>query len=181
MPERTYTYAEMRDMQQDAIRRVTEMQRVANERLRRNSAGEHAENHAEPPDSQNAGGGNGPPSQQNSRQTGAGSGSTHQGQQNRPNQNHPGQGHSGQNRPNQNHSQHGHEAEPPHHHHPEPPPAPQEPGGILGLPFTSGALEGIISKLGLETDQLIIIGLLLMLINEGADTTLLMALFYILI
>ena len=121
-------------MQQDAIRRVMEMQRRANERLHRSGGANSA--------------GNRPA----------------QGTQNRPNGGRGGQAHSPQNQRPVQHS-----------------PAPQGQSSGLELPFTSGALEGIISRLGLESDQLILIGLLLLLINEGADTTLIMAVFYMLI
>ena len=60
------------------------------------------------------------------------------------------------------------------------PPQNQQPQQLPSF-FTSGALEGFVKRLGLETDQLILIGLLLLLINEGADTILIMAVFYLLI
>ena len=48
-------------------------------------------------------------------------------------------------------------------------------------PFSSGGLEGIIRNLGLESDRMILIGLLILLINEGADTVLILAVFYLLL
>lgn len=140
-------------MQQDAIRRVMEMQRRANERLHRSG---------------NANSGGNRPAQGTQNRPNAG----HSGQRSGQGNTHPQQGpqrsnSTGQNRPAQEQRA-------------QRSPAPQNQGG-LELPFTSGALEGIISRLGLESDQLILIGLLLLLINEGADTTLIMAVFYMLI
>ena len=156
-------------MQQDAIRRVMEMQRIANERLQRSNAARAA-------------------AQQESEHP-ANSGEHHQEQN--AQQEHRNQQRSNQQRQNQQHrttsslrnGQEGHSPAPVHH---------AMPVGLFGSPqnqqpqqppsfFTSGALEGFVKRLGLETDQLILIGLLLLLINEGADTILIMAVFYLLI
>jgi hypothetical protein len=145
----------MRSMQQDAIRRVMEMQRRANERLHRSGGA-------------NSGGNR--PAQGTQSRSNSGRGGQHSGQGTQ----HPQQAPQ---RPNS-----GGQAHSPQNQHPvQHPPAPQGQSGGLELPFTSGALEGIISRLGLESDQLILVGLLLLLINEGADTTLIMAVFYMLI
>ncbi len=149
-------------MQQDAIRRVMEMQRIANERLRRSNAARAAQQKSELPADSN---------------------------QNRPEQSaqseRRNQQQSSQSRPPSTfrNGQEGHPPAPVHH---------ALPVGISGLQqnqppqppspfFTSGALEGFVKRLGLETDQLILIGLLLLLINEGADTILILAVFYLLI
>lgn len=174
VPERNYTHSEMRTMQDEAIQRVMEMQRIANERLRLSNAAAAAES-----------------GQHGGRQEQA-----HQG-------NHPsGQQHQSQNQPqqpqqrnrqqdgahNQRQENRGHPS--PSHHAmpvdlPEPQAQPQElhqQSSSSPLSFlTSGAFEGIVKRLGLETDQLILMGLLLLLINEGADTILIMAVFYLLI
>lgn len=152
MPEQGYTYSEMRSMQQDAIRRVMEMQRRANERLHRSGGANSAGNR---------------PAQGTQNRPNGGRGGQHSGpgtQQEPQRPSSGGQAHSPQNQRPVQHS-----------------PASQGQSSGLELPFTSGALEGIISRLGLESDQLILIGLLLLLINEGADTTLIMAVFYMLI
>ena len=72
--------------------------------------------------------------------------------------------------------------------HPGPPPQqPHEPEGSTALspvldnmtrPFN---LKGVLDALGLDTEQLIILGLLLILLSEGADKTLILALCYLLI
>lgn len=156
-------------MQQDAIRRVMEMQRIANERLQRSNAARAA-------------------AQQESKRP-ADSGQ-HRQEQNAQ-QEHRNQQRSNQQRQNQQHrttsslrnGQEGHSPAPVHHAMPvglSGPPQNQQPQQLPSL-FTSGALEGFVKRLGLETDQLILIGLLLLLINEGADTILIMAVFYLLI
>ena len=156
-------------MQQDAIRRVMEMQRIANERLQRSNAARAA-------------------AQQGSKRP-ADSGQ-HRQEQNTQ-QEHRNQQRSNQQRQNQQHrttsslrnGQEGHSPAPVHHAMPvglSGPPQNQQPQQLPSF-FTSGALEGFVKRLGLETDQLILIGLLLLLINEGADTILIMAVFYLLI
>ena len=170
MPERNYTNTEVRTMQQDAIRRVMEMQRIANERLQRSNAARAA-------------------AQQESERP-ADSGQ-HRQEQNTQ-QEHRNQQRSNQQRQNQQqhrttsslrNGQEGHSPAPVHHAMPvglSGPPQNQQPQQPPSS-FTSGALEGFVKRLGLETDQLILIGLLLLLINEGADTILIMAVFYLLI
>ncbi len=141
-------------MQQDAIQRVMEMQRIANERLQHSNAvltGHQEERPQQPepaPRRQEA-----PP--QNRRQPPP-----------------RGRGESRVSSPS-----------PTHHAMPVKleGPAPEHPPAPAPSPFSSGALEGFVHRLGLETDQLILIGLLLLLINEGADTTLILAVFYLLI
>lgn len=172
MPERNYTHSEMRTMQDEAIQRVMEMQRIANERLQRSNAAAaaesgqhggqpepaHRENHSSGQQNRNQ---SPPPSQPRNRQQ---EGAHSQRQESR-----------------------GHPS--PSHHAmpvdlPEPQTQPQELHQQSSSPLsflTSGAFEGIVKRLGLETDQLILIGLLLLLINEGADTILIMAVFYLLI
>ena len=156
-------------MQQDAIRRVMEMQRIANERLQRSNAARAA-------------------AQRESKRP-ADSGQ-HRQEQNTQ-QEHRNQQRSNQQRQNQQHrttsslrnGQEGHSPAPVHHAMPvglSGPPQNQQPQQLPSF-FTSGALEGFVKRLGLETDQLILIGLLLLLINEGADTILIMAVFYLLI
>ena len=156
-------------MQQDAIRRVMEMQRIANERLQRSNAARAA-------------------AQQESKRP-ADSGQ-HRQEQNTQ-QEHRNQQRSNQQRQNQQHrttsslrnGQEGHSPAPVHHAMPvglSGPPQNQQPQQLPSF-FTSGALEGFVKRLGLETDQLILIGLLLLLINEGADTILIMVVFYLLI
>lgn len=46
---------------------------------------------------------------------------------------------------------------------------------------TTNSLAGIFDKLDLDSEKIILIGLMLLLMNEGADNTLLMALGYILL
>lgn len=143
-------------MQQDAIQRVMEMQRIANERLQRTNAARSAwkEEHLpepEPPRQESA------PPPQSRRQP-------------------PPHGRS---------EGRGASPSPVHHAMPvelagSPQEQPQESSQTPAL-LSSGALEGFIKRLGLETDQLILIGLLLLLINEGADTVLILAVFYLLI
>lgn len=133
MPERNYTYAELRAMQQDAIERVMEMQRRANERLGRapHSGGQSrasSQNNTENPFT--------PPRRQASSQNRNGTA----------------------------------------------PPRSMRPSAPQGESFfSSGAFEGIAKRLGLESDQLLLIGLLLLLLNEGADAELILGIFYLLI
>lgn len=157
MPD--YTYSEMRSMQQDAIQRVMEMQRIANERLGIHNSPPEEVQHSE-----------------RNRQDEAPR-PVHNRQNNTNNQSQP------QNR-NRSERAQGHADRPEVHHHTLPteirPPAHQSPAEPF--PFlSSGALEGFVKRLGLETDQLILMGLLLLLINEGADTMLILAVFYLLI
>lgn len=59
---------------------------------------------------------------------------------------------------------------------PEPVPSPPEP-----LPKKDGTVVGdIMNALGLDEDYLLIIGLILILVNQRADTTLILALAYLL-
>ncbi len=158
VPERNYTNSEVRSMQQDAIQRVMEMQRIANERLQRSNAVLTSRQEEPPPQPQPA-----PRRQENPPQ-------------NRRQPTPPSHG-RGDSR--------GSSPSPTHHAMPvkleEPAPERSSVPAPAPSPFSSGALEGFIHRLGLETDQLILIGLLLLLINEGADTTLILAVFYLLI
>lgn len=56
-------------------------------------------------------------------------------------------------------------------------PIPETSGGFL----QPGCIEGFLEKLGIDNERLIIIGILLLLLNEGADNMLLLALVYILL
>ena len=133
MPERNYTYAELRAMQQDAIERVMEMQRRANERLGRTP---HSGGQNRVSNQNNAGNLFSQPQSQATSQARSGNA-------------------------------------PPRSMHPS---APQ--GESF---FSSGAFEGIAKRLGLESDQLLLIGLLLLQLNEGADAELILGIFYLLI
>lgn len=113
-----YSSAQMMQMQQDAIRRVHEMQRIARERVAAAGAPAEAEMLEEAPSLS-----------QNKR-------SPHQNQ-------HAVVANSSLLHPN--------------------------------------AFGGFLGKLGLEQDQLILAGIILMLINEGADNLLILALCYILL
>lgn len=149
-----YTSAQMMAMQRDAIRRVNEMQRIARERVFGTQPPKPV---PEPPD----------PSPE------------------------PEQAHE-----EPKHPQRGPEPERPeprHVHQPESgpkthslpvelprrsPPPPPPPG--LNLPVPN-ALGGILDRIGLDNDQLILGGLILVLMNEGADNLLILALAYILL
>ena len=116
MAEHGYTYAQMRAMQQDAIRRVTEMHRAANEKVRGSQPKQKPEK----------------------------------------------------------------ERPPVPVHRPMPSGLPELLSGNASVP-SAGSLEGIAGRLGLEGDQLLLLGLLLLLINEGADPSILLAVFYLLL
>ena len=120
--ERSYSYSEMRAMQQDAIRRVNEMQRLAQQRV----------------------------------------GSINQNQQNAE------------------HSEADHPADQPSAAPPAQAviPASREVKHPVLEPLRANSLEGFIKRLGLEGDQLLLLGLMLLLINEGADIILILAIFY---
>lgn len=132
-----YTSKEIMSMQQDAIRRVNEMQRIAREKIANSE--NRSQNFAKPQEK--------PTPQQNQ-------------QNNKP--------------------------LPPM----KPPPnivKPNEPSKELVkaenkptevLPYS---LAGFLDRMNIDTETLLLIGLLLLLINEGADVQLLMALVYILL
>lgn len=167
MPERNYTSSEIHTMQQDAIRRVMEMQRIANERLQRTNAARAS-------------------AQQEHR-------SVNNSEQRRTAQTESSPQQSSQRRESTRENRHelekhgdkvqdslGHPA-PIHHTMPVELSTAAHTKEQPSLLLSSGALEGFVKRLGLETDQLILLGLLLLLINEGADTILIMAVFYLLI
>ena len=65
---------------------------------------------------------------------------------------------------------------------PPPPPTPEQSAPPPNAKTSDGTVLGdVMGALGLEEDTLLIIGLLLILINQKADTTLLLALAYLLI
>ena len=168
MPERNYTHSEMRTMQDEAIQRVMEMQRIANERLRlSNLAAEGGHEHQQEQ------------VHQETRPSGQQHRGQNQAQQSQPRNRQPEGEHA------RRQESRGHPS-PSHHAMPVDLPEPQQqehqqPSSSPLSFLTSGAFEGIVKRLGLETDQLILMGLLLLLINEGADTVLIMAVFYLLI
>lgn len=132
-----YSSAQMLAMQKDAIRRVNEMQRQAQERLRQ------TQEILEPPPQEDD-----PPAEEPAG-----------------------------------------EAEPANEEEPagraEPSPAMEE-GVPTGEPGTGAAAEpspgaGILQRLGLDEESILLILLLILLINEGADSKLILALVYILL
>ncbi len=162
MPGQNYTRSEIHTMQEDAIRRVMEMQRIANERLQRSNAarGVRTEDQRSEPEQNNSRDHeiHNYENQKFSQPKGRAEGETRGG-------------HEGRSHPS-----------PVHHTMPVEISEPQSrqmqtPASFL----SSGSLEGFVKRLGLESDQLILIGLLLLLINVGADTVLILAVFYLLI
>lgn len=111
-----YTDAQIRSMQQDAVRRVNEMQRMARQRV-----------------------------------------DTPSGQQRPPNQ-----------------------QKPPDPKEPCTNPIAPEPCMQPTLPIQNG-LIGFLDRMNLDEEKILLIGILILLINEGADTYLILALVYILI
>lgn len=152
--KRFYSEADMMRMQRDAEARVREMQ----ERAR--VTAQHTEEGGPPM----------PPFATGNRNWSTG---TNRNRQNRPQRN--GGGGSSNNRQGQAAPP---RAEPQAEENPPPsqqgaPSAPEEAGN-------STILDDIVSSLGLESDTLLIIGLILILVNQKADTTLILALVYLL-
>jgi hypothetical protein len=151
---RYYSEADMMRMQRDAEERVRDMQRRA-----RQTAGNPEGNTPPMPSFANPNRNWNPNPHGRRQQTG---------------------GHGNASR--QNHAPPGHAAPP------EPPPvqgAPEDRAPPLPLPpppppKTSTLVEDMVGRLGLEPDTLLIIGLLLILINQKADTTVILALVYLL-
>lgn len=160
-----YTNSEISAMQRDAIRRVNEMQRISQEKLRQThqafSAPQNAPRPSEPPPhSGNAAFGQG--SSIPVHHTASPSGS------------------SPPSFPLPDHrvdtpqlSPH-----PPHppEHHEEPHPVPRPEGGEPESIF-----KGILQRLNLDSESIMLLLLTLLLVNEGADSKLIMALVYILL
>jgi hypothetical protein len=95
-----------------------------------------------------------------------------------------GRGHQQQGRGNASRPQ-GENHPPPEHRQPPPPPPPGFTEPPIQLPpppppKASTLVEDMVGRLGLEADTLLIIGLLLILINQKADTTVILALVYLL-
>jgi len=128
MAERSYSSGELRTMQEEAARRVSEMRRIADEHLRRSS-------HREPP-------------KETSKE------SPRSGRHPFPKTPSP-----------------SHRSLPVELPKAEPLPAPV-------LPESLGTL---VQKPVLESDQLLLLGLLLLLTSEEADPTLLLSIFYLLL
>lgn len=144
-----YSYDDMIRMQQDAIRRVKEMQRVSNQNMQ-----------GERPRQQNRQGG---------RQT----------QPNHQEKHHAHTGEQGTSHPHgAAHIPNGHEQphqEKPDEHEKDPSPDEEEESE------SSTLLKGILDRLGLDSEKALLMVMILILLNDGADKKLILALAYLLI
>lgn len=160
----SYSPAQIMSMQKDAVRRVNEMQRIARERLRQTES--------------TIGG----PS--NSAKQATPSGSSFQENNSRPSNNQTGAAtvgpHGNPSSFRDDRNQHREPGSSPSTHkevsEPEPVSIPQAETELVASP-----LQGILQRLNLDSESVILILMLLLLINEGADVMLIMALVYILL
>lgn len=164
MASNEYSHADMMAMQRDAVRRVNEMQRIAKEKVSAANGAENERDDHRQSDRINI---------------------------NRPSHNEPQQSGAGIHRQNENGNMHEmrHENEhPENRHHENNEKGIQDEGfaAQLPLPFDlngkiGAPLKGFLDKMDLDQETLSLIMLLLMLVNDGADTMLVLALVYILL
>ncbi len=167
---KSYSPAQIMAMQKDAVRRVNEMQRIAQEKLRQTESAIGGHPHPGNPEPQRQEVPSPPPN--NSSRPAGGHPQSPQGGGTHANMHPPG-GHM-----NQNHAQ-GRTAPPPP---PAEPPA-REPEAIpvAEAELVTSPFQGILQRLNLDQESVLLIVMLLLLINEGADVMLIMALVYILL
>lgn len=167
----SYSPAQIMAMQKDAVRRVNEMQRIAQEKLRQTESTIGGHPHPGNPEPQQRQEVPSPPPNNSSRPIGGHPQSSQGGgpHANTP----PPAGHM-----NQNHAP-GRTSPPPPPA--EPPAREPDPIPIAEAELVTSPFQGILQRLNLDQESVLLIVMLLLLINEGADVMLIMALVYILL